>query len=109
MEEGGSAEKVNCSVVVQLGFRALPPETQVESGTSQSKSGTSFNLSDSGFWSKFAKCSERILCRRTEGREERGHGRREVRVCSGGYAIFGMNFMPNHTVDYDPFIESELA
>ena len=29
--------------------RALPTETQVESGTSQSKSGTSVNLSNSGF------------------------------------------------------------
>jgi len=29
--------------------KALPTETKVESGTSQSKSGTSVNLSNSGF------------------------------------------------------------
>jgi len=32
-----------------LRFRALPTETKVESGTSQSKSGTSVNLSNSGY------------------------------------------------------------
>ena len=32
----------------EIPFRALPTETQVESGTSQSKSGTSVNLSNDG-------------------------------------------------------------
>ena len=36
------------SVSANIPFRALPTETKVESGTSQSKSGTSDNLSNSG-------------------------------------------------------------
>ena len=37
--------------------RALPTETKVESGMSQSKSGTSVNLSNSGFLTLFADSS----------------------------------------------------
>ena len=44
-------EKVSClcfSITVQDLLRALPTETKVESGTYESKSGTSVNLGNSG-------------------------------------------------------------
>ena len=41
--------------------RALPIETKVESGTSQSKSGTSLNLSNSGFSHLLATTSNETL------------------------------------------------
>jgi len=41
--------------------RALPTETNVESGTSQSKSGTSVNLSNSGELAVTVLCVPRLL------------------------------------------------
>jgi len=44
--------------------RALPTKTKVESGTSQSKSGTSVNLSNGGNWKRFDFTVSRLLAYR---------------------------------------------
>ena len=46
---------------VLIPFRALPTETKVESGTSQSKSGTSVNLSNSGNPSDSGRATSRLI------------------------------------------------